>query len=55
MNLLCGDIFNQLTDVLNANGADVTNNLPQRNKKDGEIIGREKNGKQKRTGRLSPA
>ncbi len=44
MNSLCWEIFTQLTDVLNANGAVVFNNLPQKNKKDGEIIGREKNG-----------
>jgi len=44
LNLLCENIFNQLTKVLNANGASVTNNLPKRNKKDGEIKGIEKNG-----------
>ena len=43
LNKLCHDIFNQLADVLNTNGSKVTDNLPQNNKKDGKIAGKDKN------------
>ena len=43
-NELCLIIFSKLTDVLNTNRAVVSNNLPTKNKKDGEIKGKDKKG-----------
>lgn len=44
LNKLYEKIFNQLSEVLNENGCFVTDNLPQKNKKDGQIKGKDKSG-----------